>query len=143
MKETYALASKGSKSSGQKGKKKYDRKVNSSILQPGDTGLVRKLSKRGGPWKLKSFWEDTVHQVVVRKGEVSPVYEVKPENGAGRRRVIHRNLPLPCNDLPLEVRQDKICWKAKWVFKRRKSLKTPPDPVHGRKMAKRNLRKFY
>ena len=73
MKETYALASKGSKSSGQKGKKKYDRKVNSSILQPGDTGLVRKLSKRGGPWKLKSFWEDTVHQVVVRKGEVSPV----------------------------------------------------------------------
>ena len=49
MKETYALASKGSKSPGEKGKKQYDRKVNSSVLQPGDTVLVRKLSKRGGP----------------------------------------------------------------------------------------------
>ena len=108
-KETYALASKGSKSSGQKGKKQYDRKVNSSVLKPGDAVLVRKLSKRGGPGKLRSFWEDTVHQVVERKGEASPIYEVKPENGAGLRRVIHQNLLLPFNDLPFEVRQDKIC----------------------------------
>lgn len=100
----------------------------SSVLQPGDRVLVRNLSKRGGPARLRSYWEDTVHQVVERKGEASPVYEVKPENGAGRRRVIHRNLLLPCNDLPYEVRQDKTCRKAKRVLKRSKSPQTPPDP---------------
>ena len=30
-----------------------------------------------------------------------PVYELKPETGAGRTRVLHRNLLLPCNHLPL------------------------------------------
>ena len=75
----------------------------------------------------RSYWEDTVQQVVEQK-EVSPVYEVKLENGVGRHRVIHQNLHLPCNDLPFEVRKDKICRKAKRVLKRSKSPTTPPDP---------------
>ena len=32
-----------------------------------------------------------------------PVYEVKPEVGNGRSRVLHRNLLLPCSHLPVET----------------------------------------
>ena len=87
--------------------------------------LVRNLSKRGCPGKFRSYWEDTVLHVVERKGEARSVYEVKPESGVGRRRVIHRNLFLPCDDLPFEVPQDNICRKAKRVLKRSKSPKPP------------------
>ena len=113
IREAYALASKRSEASGMKGKRQYDRIVNSSVLQPGDRVLVRNLSKRGGPGKLRSYWEETIYQVVERKGDDSPVHEIRPETGVGRRRVIHRNLLLPCNDLPFEVQQDKICRKPK------------------------------
>ena len=46
----------------------------------------------------------------------------------GCRRVVHRNPLLPCNDLPFEVRQDKIRRKARRVLKRSNSPKTLLDP---------------
>ena len=107
MKEAYELATKRSQLSGLKGKKQYDRRANSPVLQQGDRVLVRNLRERGGPGKLRSYWEDTIYQEVKRKGKGSPVYDVEPESGEGRRRVIHRNLLLPCNDLPVEVTPDK------------------------------------
>ena len=107
MKEAYELAAKRSQLSGMKGKKHYDRRGNGPVLQQGDRVLVRNLRERGGPGKLRSYWEDTIYRVVNRKGEGSSVYEVELKSGEGFRRVIHRNLLLPCNDLPFEVRPDK------------------------------------
>ena len=98
VKEAYALASKRSEySSDLKRKKQYSRRVNSSVLQPGDRVLVRNVSERGGSGKLRCGCGDTIHQVVERKGKDSPVYEIdiKPETGVGCRRVINRNLLLP------------------------------------------------
>ena len=90
------------KTRAQKGKEQYDKKVNSSVLIPGDRVLVHNLTPRGGPGKLRSFWEQDIYIVVTRMGPESPVYKVRPESAKGRERVLHRNLLLPCNNLPIE-----------------------------------------
>ena len=100
MEEAYKLASKKSQESGACAKAYYDRKLRSSVLHP--NVLVRNLSEQGGPGKLRSHWEDTVHRIVRQRGPDSPVYEVKPETGTGPTRVLHHNLLLPCDSLPLE-----------------------------------------
>ena len=64
MEEAYKLASKKSQESGACSKAYYDRKLRSSVLHPNDHVLVRNLSERGGPGKLRSHWEDTVHRIV-------------------------------------------------------------------------------
>ena len=102
MQESYRLAGQKINERAAKAKKTYDRFVRSSILQPGDRVLVRNLSERGGPGKLRSFWVNDIYVVVERKGPDSPVYEVESENGGRKNRVLHRNLLLPCDYLPVE-----------------------------------------
>ena len=104
MTEACSLAAEKSRMSASKGKNFQDRKAHYSHLEPGDRVLVRKLSERGGPGKLRAYWEDQIHVVVERKGD-SPVYEVEPEGGGRKHRVLHRNLLLPCDFLPLTQEQ--------------------------------------
>ncbi|KAM9735208.1 uncharacterized protein ACNS7B_014526 [Menidia menidia] len=103
MEEAYQLATKTAQASGKRGKELYDRKIQGAELCPGNRVLIRNLTERGGPGKLRSFWEEKVHVVVKRKHPESPVYEVQPEDGHGRSRVLHRNLLLPCDFLPVET----------------------------------------
>ena len=99
MKEAYNIAASKCKAQGDKAKAFYDLNVRSSTLQPGDRVLVKNLSERGGPGKLRSYWKDKVHVVVHRKSPESPVYQLKPENGTGPIRTLHRNLLFPCGTL--------------------------------------------
>ena len=103
MSEAYELASKRANEGSDRAKQRYDRHVRSSVLQPRDRVLVQNLSERGGPGKLRSYWEDRIHVVISRKGEDSPVYDVKPETGPDGTRILHRNLLLPCNHLTVDV----------------------------------------
>ena len=100
MQEAYALASKSSQIAASKGKQQNDKRVRSSVLKPGDRVLIRNLTPRGGPGKIRAFWEEEIHVVVSRKSPESPVYDVKPESGRGKVRTLHRNLLLPCDHLP-------------------------------------------
>ncbi|KAK6178710.1 hypothetical protein SNE40_011231 [Patella caerulea] len=98
LREAYEIAQENSRKTAVKGKHIHDKKYMSVCLEEGDKVLVRNLTERGGPGKLRSYWEDNVCVVTRRIGE-SPVYEVRPETGLGRTRILHRNLLHQCNEL--------------------------------------------
>ena len=100
MEEACRIAFEKANKSTTHGRQQHDKYARSSVLQPGDRVLVHNLSPRGGPGKLRSYWETDIHQVVQRNGPDSPVYVVKKEDGNGKSRTLHRNLLLPCPDLP-------------------------------------------
>ena len=62
MKEAYDIAAKGTQRSQQQNKESYDKKVRSTVLQEGNCVLVRNLTERGVPGKLRSFWEKDSHR---------------------------------------------------------------------------------
>ena len=103
MQQAYALASKSAQKTALKGKRQNDKRMRSSVLVPGDRVLVRNLTPREGPGKIRAYWEDEIHVVASRKNADSPVYDVKPESGRGKTRTLHRNLLLPCDYLPVET----------------------------------------
>ena len=108
MQEAYHKAKVSRDKNAAKGKVYRDRGFGSAPLKPGDRVLVRNLSERGGPGKLRSYWEDRIHTVVKRMSDDSPVYQVKPEGKTGRIRTLHRNLLLPCDSLPLEIEEKPV-----------------------------------
>ena len=118
MQEAYRLAQEKASKAAEKAKRQYDKGFRSSILEPGDRVLVRNLSERGGPGKLRSYWEQEIHVVVKRITQDTPVYEVRAENGQGRSRVLHRNLLFQCDELPID-RSEKIVTKTKRVRTRK------------------------
>lgn len=104
MQEAYEIARKRAQKSAERGKSNYDNKVRSSVLEEGDHVLVRNMTPRGGTGKLRSHWEDCIYKVVRQVNKDLPIYEVVPEQGRKRdSRILHRNLLLPCNYLPLEI----------------------------------------
>uniref|UniRef100_A0A3B5AJZ5 Integrase catalytic domain-containing protein n=1 Tax=Stegastes partitus TaxID=144197 RepID=A0A3B5AJZ5_9TELE len=106
MEEAYIIANKTAEKAAARSKRYYDTKVRSSLLQPGERVLIKNLTPRGGPGKLRNYWEDTVHTVVRQVQPDMPVYEVRPERGKGRSRVLHRNLLMPCDHLPFETQPE-------------------------------------
>ncbi|KAL7883023.1 hypothetical protein SRHO_G00006810 [Serrasalmus rhombeus] len=104
MQEAYEVTQENAKKSAERGKRNHDKKSRSSVLQEGDRVLVRNLTPRGGTGKLRNHWEDRIHKVVRQVNKDLPIYEVVPELGKGREsRILHRNLLLPCDYLPLEI----------------------------------------
>ena len=124
LQEALNIASRNAHAKVESGKLQYDKKVCSTALEPGDRVLIHNLSERGGPGKVRSYWEQDVYTVVKRE-RGSPVYIVKKENGQGIERVLHRNLLLQCDFLPVDpvpapLTKDKKGWR-KSIWNRKKA----------------------
>ena len=101
MTEAYLQAAKNILKQIVSRKKQYERKLSFSGLQHADRVLVRCLSDRGGPGKLRSYWEQQGHVSVGQTGN-PPVFEVRPEILTGKPRVLHINLLLPFDFLQVD-----------------------------------------
>ena len=123
IQQAFELASQHAKKRAAHSKQIYDRGLYGSQLTVGDRVLVRNLRERGGPGKLRSYWEEKVHEVVAIN-ENSPVYSVKAKDGTGKVRVLHRNLLLPCDYLPLEKPPQPVTSSKKSSHSKKKSHET-------------------
>lgn len=101
MQEAYTRAARASEKEASSRQRRHSNKIQAAVLWPGDRVLVKNLSERGGPGKLRSYWEDMVHVVIKRMGNDSPVYEVQPESGRRKSRVLHRNMLRQIDALPV------------------------------------------
>ena len=101
LKKAYDLAESSVKRSQADQKDRYDRRIRGAVLELGDRVLLRNVGLQG-THKIADKWSQDVYVVVEQPNSDIPVYEVRPETGSGRARVLHRNLLLPIPCLPLE-----------------------------------------
>ena len=105
----------------------YNKKVRTSELKQGDRVLVKNLREKSGPGKLRSFWENTIYEVVDQKDPNNSVYTIKPLHMQGRQKVLHRNLLLPCPYLPYEVgTENEQCRSTPQVPCKVQRMQSPP-----------------
>ena len=105
MKQAYEVATRNMEKASGYNKKYFDGKhkmANPVTLQKGDRVLVQNVREKGGTGKLKSYWEENIF-VVEEKKENLPVYKIRSLKRNNDERVVHRNLLLSCNELPLNV----------------------------------------
>ena len=126
MRQAYDIASQHIHKSASQGKRRYDTRAKSAPLKPGDRVLIKNVVPPGGPGKLQSYWQETVHKVVSQRNGSVPVYEVQPENGKGRIKVLHRNLLLPCDSLPAQDHAAEPAHKPSRPSRRRMAKRVPP-----------------
>lgn len=91
------IAQKHSSGEQQHQAQQYDKRVKSTYLSVGDRVLVANKGERGKR-KLADKWEDGVYTVI---GANPNIHVYKIRDTAGHTRVVHRNLLLEVNFLPL------------------------------------------
>lgn len=97
LKGAMEIAQKHSSTEQQHQARQYNRRVKGTYLSVGDRVLVANKGERGKK-KLADKWEDGVYTVV---GANPNIHVYRIQDAEGHTRVVHRNLLLEVNFLPL------------------------------------------
>ena len=108
----YKIASREGDKAATRHKGIYDRKIRGSTVEVGDRVLVRKVGFTS-KHKLANRWEDDVYEVLEQPDKNIPVFVVRSEEKAGKRRTLHRNMLLPVNFLPIQNPEESDQEKVK------------------------------
>ena len=100
MKEAYKIARNNIQKVKSYSEERWRKRLIASSLQLGDVVLVKNKREQGGPGKIRAYWEQEIYVVTEAKAN-GVVYEVQRPQG-GEKRVLHRNMLLPCDMLELE-----------------------------------------
>ncbi|KAG7512030.1 Retrovirus-related Pol poly from transposon 297 [Solea senegalensis] len=95
LQSAYKLASDEAHKTHQRNKRSYDKRV--GFQRQSDRVLLRNLGLKG-KHKLESRWSP-IPYLVLGKMPNLPVYKVKPENGGGGVKTLHRDHLLPIGQL--------------------------------------------
>ena len=80
MQEAYNIASSKSEERKVKDRNRKNNKTKKlGLLEVGDRVLIRNVVERGGPGKLRGYWEQDIYVVSEVKGENGVVYAVRKE----------------------------------------------------------------
>lgn len=124
LEHAYKIAAENAQKRAGRNEKEYNKNLREMFLHPGDRVLVKNVGVRG-KHKLADHWEKDVYRIVKKTNPEIPVYIVRPENGAGREKHMHRNLLLPLQSLPVP-RPESAVKKPYTIPKPRKSLSQIP-----------------
>ena len=105
LQKAYQLAEEASNKSHLRNKKAYDKRVRCQNLETGDRVLLKNLAFTG-KHKLQNRWCE-IPYVVTEKMPNLPVYKLKPENGKGKLKTLHRDHLLPIGELVRMPELDK------------------------------------
>ncbi len=105
LRYAYQLAVQNAEKRQLMNKARWDKKVTAAAVDVGDRVLVKNVNIRR-KHKIADRWESTVYVVTKQPNSEIPVYVIRPENGDGPERILHRDLLLPCGFLPASPSED-------------------------------------
>ncbi|XP_034560089.1 uncharacterized protein LOC117827597 [Notolabrus celidotus] len=126
LQKAYKMAAEVSNKTHLRNKKAYDKRLGFQNLQPGDRVLVKNLGLKG-KHKLENRWNDIPYVILERLPNL-PVYKLKPQNGTGKVKTLHRDNLLPIGDLVRIPMQDEV-EEVQRKPPTRRSLRSEHTPV--------------
>ena len=130
MGEAVKLAQANISKAGEYNRKYYNKKAKAVQIDVGDHVLMKNVRESGGTGKLKSFWEEKIFKVVEKKENI-PVYKIQGLGDERDTRVIHRNLMMKVDQLPLDVFDDGTTHPQPRKVKKTKTKKSTPRQEEG------------